>query len=1705
MAGDLGSLYFALKLNDKEFNDAIDKAKERVAELTGEAVITATIKADADKVAAQVQEDLNKITGKKTEVKLGVDKSSAEQIKELVASIAEAEEDLKRFESAKAKDVSAINNRRGALENFKRQLAELRQVEVATNEANKSINEAAQSTQTIQHVVREEDIELVNKLTSALEKQNEQLELRNRLDQGKVDAAAKTKAEREAAKALADAKKEELEAEKALNNFINKAKRDRTSAKNQGIKETQTALQQQLALLFRLEEAIKRLQNLRVKLNLQGIDQNSENFRKAAAALDGYIDKLQQLQGSGRMLSKRKVSSVLGVDMKAAIDESNSYVKEQKAIEKSLIKAMSENSGVVVTKEKTSSMNKLKKAIMGTTNWATQLNNQLGNAFSIYAIERFIRNLYTVGGEFQKQQIALQNMIGDADKADVIFSRMKDLAVISPFTFSELASYTKRMSAYGIEYEELYDTTKRLADISAGVGVDMSRLILAYGQVKSAEVLRGQELRQFTEAGIPIVAELAKRLEEVRGKSVVIGEVFDAISRREISFGMVKDVLFDMTDPGGRFFETQERLAESLAGKWSNLKDAWGIMIADIANGNNSTLKGLADTTAWVVRNWKAWLPLISGVTAALGLYRGVMAVIIPMQQAFNILTKANPWVAAASIIAGAAAAIYGYASNTQTAAEELKELNRELDKNLQKNREREQTANRYLDSLKNQNTSEERRIRLLEELKKLYPSIFEGMKVEQAMLEDTIGLKKRMADATKEMTLADYDAGILKKQNEIDRLRQEDWKRLTTPGRGDKHSQNDARIKELNSDITALKEKRESLSKELEWKVAVEGLNDKSTLEDYISLYGEIGKAIKILRDNGINDEVVVKPEQGIPLDEYYDRLESALKKQENIKKKFNPDSVMHKSAEGVAKIYRLAIEAIDGVWKKDSGGGSKGKSEAEKAAERDAKAYLDALKERMKGIGSQWDLFKELMEATGDRKLSMNLSGLGGLDFKDELEHLKSEMTKELQKNGINLSAGEVLGMNFDEVAKKVDDKEKLKRIKEIYDTYHDANRSLRMETIKDFAEIIKASRDFEAKIAEIDRKLQEDLIKLRKTSAEGGVDLKSEEFLRAEKHLKEKAEQDKANERFEEFKASSDWVKVFDDLDRVATPTLDTMLDKMESFIYQIEESPEAMKEMLDAIGKMREKLSERDPFGMFSRSLEKIRNINAARWLLAGNESYVFQQDLYGFKAGQKVTAKSLDDMEKDVFKNFSLAIGDTSKAFDNLQNILKPLIDLFGDGAGVVGKFLDGIGDALGAASSMSNNLSSLMSITIGEGDSVASKLGIKNAGMWGAIAGAGLSIAGSLMKAFGADYSSYNKMKEEYDNLLGVWDSLIDRKREYIDIDYADEARKVGQEALDILDKQIEAYRTLGKERLNAGASLGSHSIGYRIKDDMSEEGWEQFRNAAKSIGFNAAKVEEGRMEGLFNLTADQLAKLQEKAPVFWAKLDEDVRTYLEDIIASNEALEEMKDMLNETLTGVSLDSFYDNYISMLSDLDKSNQDFAQSFEEYLKNAIIANLMGSKYRGQIDNLYNQWASYSDSDGDGIYDLTPQEADDLKKAYNGLTDQMLEDRDNLSELFGWDNLKSGVEGLSKGIQGVSEDTANLLASYINSVRQDVSMERTLIEQLVASDVPRINYLVEAQLTQLNAIAANTLRNANAADKIYDLMNRMSDKGSNKWRI
>lgn len=256
-----------------------------------------------------------------------------------------------------------------------------------------------------------------------------------------------------------------------------------------------------------------------------------------------------------------------------------------------------------------------------------QLRNEFLGLYSIYAAQNFLRAVVDIGGELENQKIAMASILQDEGKATTIFNQIKKQAVASPFGVMDLNQYAKQLSAYSIPYNELYDTMKRLADISAGVGVDMGRIILAYGQIKAAKFLKGTELRQLTEANIPMVDKLAERFSKLEGRIVSAGEVLDMISKKKVTFEDVKDVLWELTDDGGMFNNMQEVLSESVKSKWKNLADAIDIMLGDIAESMGSTLKWTAESLTTLAQNWKELVPAIEAAVGAFGFWKAAMLV----------------------------------------------------------------------------------------------------------------------------------------------------------------------------------------------------------------------------------------------------------------------------------------------------------------------------------------------------------------------------------------------------------------------------------------------------------------------------------------------------------------------------------------------------------------------------------------------------------------------------------------------------------------------------------------------------------------------------------------------------------------------------------------------------------------------------------------------------------------------------------------------------------------------------------------------------------------------------------------------------------------------------------------------------------------------------------------------------------------------
>lgn len=430
-----------------------------------------------------------------------------------------------------------------------------------------------------------------------------------------------------------------------------------------------------------------------------------------------------------------------------------------------------------------------------------------------------------------------------------------------------------------------------------------------------------------------------------------------------------------------------------------------------------------------------------------------------------------------------------------------------------------------------------------------------------------------------------------------------------------------------------------------------------------------------------------------------------------------------------------------------------------------------------------------------------------------------------------------------------------------------------------------------------------------------------------------------------------------------------------------IEKIEKGEISIKDVTDATKGLKDELKGKSPWQAFVSDFGK--GVNAIKD--AGNDPKKLGQGITDIGNSIVSFTPALNEFGTDIANIFGIDDSKITGAIEALGGL--------GQTAAGVGQIMSG--DIVGGAMSAVSGISTVVS---------------------------------ALDGMFGADYSRYNEMVEEYNKLNEIWDELIDKKREYIDMSYGVEADKVGQEAIDLVEKQIEAYRTLGKERLNSGASVGSHSIGKRMAKNTSSSDWQDIANAL-DMSVNAAKefIGTGRMTGLFDLTVEQLEKLKSDAPTFWADMDDDVREYLDSIIEGEAKIEEIQNQVKEQLTQTTFDSVFDSFVDTLMDMDSSAKDFAEDFSEYMQRAILTNMVGEKFSKELQDWYDSFAE-AGKDKEGI---TKGDMEELRKQYEEIVDAAVAERDKLAEIFGWTGEATQQSASSKGFQSMSQDTGEEL--------------------------------------------------------------------------
>jgi hypothetical protein len=1525
-------------------------------------------------------------------------------------------------------------------------------------------------------------------------------------------------------------------------------------------------------------EALLKNKTYKVKL-----DVDSESIKKLKEAFKGHGVDASELR------AMRGVSQIIRAD---------AYVNSQKALEQLRIARMQ---AAKASDTHNAAMKRTNTTMSSQSRIAGELKNQIANVYSIYTLERFVRGLYTIGGEFQKQRIALTSILGDSMKAETIFNRIKDLAVVSPFQFKELASYTKQLSAYSIPYEELYDTTKRLADISAGVGVDMGRIILAYGQVRSAAFLRGQELRQFTEAGIPLVDELAKRFTKLTGVVTSAGDVFDKISRKEVSFGMVKDVLWDLTNEGGKFYNMQEALAESLAGKWSNLQDAWDVMMADIAEGNSGVLSDSLELLTDLMKHWKDFAKVIIPIIASFGTYKtmallassvnlkliktfiSLTASVRSLKDAIALLglvTKANPLGLLLGALSGIVALFYAFREEAKTTTEVITDLNKTIaDTNdkMQGNKAVDSLIDRYetLSKKANKSTEESRELgritknlantfkdavtqtdkygvaislsvdkmrKLSQEQKDLYKKQFIGTMANAQIQKQSIdsereklasiireGGYRRFDENGKELSFAKYKPeDITKARNRLLELEKQslDLANIIDTARQSYHSMSQINIskpladweKEANrlaGDMDALKPKAgdsyekymEMLSgniSDLEKKTKAFASGNKYSEKQLASYNKElevtrtIYKALGGLEKSSGNTKDPIAEQWK----ERTDLIDKAISSYDKWRK-IEGDEAASQRVKGISEFapifdkngVNLDLKDPSRAYKYIQGQLDRSKEKQEdlyislgvkidKAGIDSAKKEVDdALKEIEKYVsqtGEKWDLYKKLFNASGNKSLSMNIAFGGEVSFKSVVDDLRNQLSKALENTGSKFSVTDVLAMKEDDVKKQFGEGVILK----LYQSINEESKKMRSESLENLLGMIEDYKDYAQKIKDIERNLQKDLADIE--SQRGQLGEEATDRLIAQR--KKKASEDAASTKFEQFKSSEDWAKTFDDLDRLSSATLSRLIKNLEEFKNTTGQSLKVneFKELVNVLKKLRDESESRNPFKTLSDGIKEYAE--ATEKLKKAQKELGFIQD------GGEVTT-GVSETSHTGTKKTDGGLSYQAKVVDKLTPKLKTLADAekevtdaqdkqneasdkvqvgFGDIVDMANLLIGTLGDLGSAFDALGND-------NIGDTLSTVQEVagGLLNTAQSGATLFAGISSGNPMAIMQGA-----TGIVSGITGIIGSIAKAHDKK--------LDKAIQRSQLEVKKLSNDYKNLQSVIERQLGAVTQSQSKEMIANLQKQQ-EEVQKQMKAEQDKKDSDASKIEDYKQQ--------------------YIELGEQIKYFYEDLASEQ--------------FGIDLKGWSDQISEALVNAFANGEDAAKAFDDtvadimrnVIKNMISLNVIQPAMNNLKDYLFGDKGIFTDSSAGGT-NLTEQEA-------TGLMQQLGSLRGTISDSKKiWDYLNAAAKKmgisleetsasntLSKGIQeNITEETANILASYINGIRADVSVKRALLEKWGNEILPKYNVIAEQQLTQLRAIANNTLRSAQNTEanvalvqEVRDMLSIVIDRSGRKIKI
>lgn len=887
----------------------------------------------------------------------------------------------------------------------------------------------------------------------------------------------------------------------------------------------------------------------------------------------------------------------------------------------------------------------------------------------------------------------------------------------------------------------------------------------------------------------------------------------------------------------------------------------------------------------------------------------------------------------------------------------------------------------------------------------------------------------------------------------------------------------------------------------------------------------GNVNDAENLLVDNTdvFIGAMILRAEAAAAFKLATEQTEKALKKQNEIeeRRKKGPTfwdrfrANFFSSASGSATYTRQADTPTAEQLSKN---GISALEEEQKAAEDTAKSYMDLFlartkewKERLKSAGIKEDNGRETKD-----------TGKPARDYQDELADARIRAQQKLEAARISVMregvrkrqalARQELDESLAQIdkeerdtLKKMDEAEKKRGVKStpeerqavrdnaskqralatmgyLKESY-DIEKEFRDRNLREWVEYYKEYGTYQEKRSALDKEYNHKIGRLyeerRKAEAEGdaaGAESLDLQIARATR--------DKGKELikldYKQLTESPDYIRAFENLRETSTDTLNSLLEqfgKARQAAAQVL-SPDDLREYTTTIREIMDELDSRNPFQALADRKKELAE--------AERELAEARRNLETVNAGGQVsTGVRYNDRTGKMDKTYLTATaamerynkaqdkvaGSSSKVRQTeakVEDVVKDLSRAFSDVGdaigGQAGEIISLIGD-IGVFA-----MTAMSGVTTASTTASSAVRAVERASVILTIISAAIQVATKIASLFKDDdgVAEYERAKEVYESYIDILDRVIEKQKELFELN-SETGKQAYSQAVETVRKQSDAARELGRQYLNAGASKGFLGVGSKSshgvsqREDITSEAWEQAK-AALGGAFYTYGIGDGRMTGLFDLSVEQLEKLQAEAPLFWAQLHSDTQDYLNRILESNEALAELENERLSGLTKVDLSGFEDSFVDMLTDMDSKSKDFADNFEEYLQRAILSSLITDKYQSRIQELYKRWAGYTESGNK----LTGDEAQDLRDEYNDIVSELLKERDEYSKVFGWTSSSSSSQsGRAGTVTSMTEETAGRLEGIGNATLDHViSIDNNLTRHL------------EGMATSLGKIAGNS---------------------------